>query len=44
MPNTSSAPKCTSNYAGEHPKPVFKMPDCPTEIVTLWKAFLLAKY
>ena len=40
MPNKCSAPKCRSNYAGEQPTPVFKIPDGPPEIVALWKAFL----
>ena len=40
MPNKWSAPKCRSNYAGEQPTPVFKMPNGTPEIVALWKAFL----
>ena len=40
MPNKCSAPKRRSNYAVGPPKPVSKMPGCPPEIVTQWKAII----
>ena len=40
MPNRCSAPGCRSNYSGETPTPVFKMPSGPPQLVTKWKSFL----
>ena len=40
MPNTCSAPKCRSDYAGEPTKPVFNMPDRPPEIAFLSREIL----
>ena len=40
MPNRCSAPGCRSNYSGETPTPVFKMPNGPPQLVSQWKSFL----